>query len=287
MPASLADRIADGEPPLAARPTPDIRRGRARPLTRLGRYAASLLLVAAATLLAYAAHGLVAAADLTIVYVLPVVIAAGAFGWGPALAATAGGVLAFDFFFTPPYFSLQIDSASDIWAAGLLLVIAGIVATVAASARSRALEAQRASERAEALRSLAHLIIAQRPQDEVLDAAARALHRIFGAPAVVFLDGPGGLRLAAAAGGPAVTPLDEEAARGAIAVQLHTLAETYPYDQAEFEFWPATTPSGRRYAIGVDFARAGRERPEAPERFTEPVAAYLSAALNEAGRARA
>jgi K+-sensing histidine kinase KdpD len=243
-------------------------------------YGAALAMVAGATLLAFVVKNVIAAPNLTLIYVLPVVVAGAAFGWGPSLVAVIAGVLAFDFFFTEPYFSFTIYSPADIWSAVMLLVVAGIVTTVAAASRRRALEARRAAEQAEALQGLAHMVIEQRPRGEVLDAAAHALHEIFRGPTVIYLQEGHGIRRAADAGRPVITPIDEEAARGALLTQLHTRAETYPYDQAEFEFWPVATPAGQRFVLGVDFTRAEAERPEKPERFTEPVAAYVAAALS-------
>lgn len=249
---------------------------------RAGPYLAALAMVAAATLLAFVAKVAIAAPNLTLVYVVPVVVAAVAFGWGPSLAAVIAGVLAFDFFFTEPYFSFTIASPSDVWAALLLLVVAAIVTTVAARARRRALDARRAADQAEALQDFAHLVIRARPRAETLQAAADALHRIFRAPAAIFLLEGGALRRTASAGGAELTPADEEAARGALAARLHTRAETYPYDRAEFEFWPVDAPSGCRCVLGVDFTRAPGERPEKPERLVDLISAYLAAALERA-----
>jgi two-component system sensor histidine kinase KdpD len=258
------------------------RSGSPAPLSAASRYGIALLLVAAASVLAFVVENVIAAPNLTLIYVLPVIITGTAFGWGPSLVAALAGVLAFDFFFTEPYFSFRIYSPSDIWAAALLLAIAAIATTVAAQSRKRALEAGRAQEQAEALRSLAHVVIEERSRGEILEAAATALHRIFRAPAVIFLEEDGTLRRAATAGQPQISPIDEEAARGALKTQLHTRAETYPYDAAEFEFWPVHASCGCRCAIGVDFTHAEEERPDTPERFTDVVAAYLAVALTGA-----
>ena len=266
-------KLASGGRAVAGRP------GGARRLPLVAQHALALLLVAAASALAFVVENLIAAPNLTLIYVLPVIAAASAFGWWPALVAALAGMLCFDFFFTQPYFSFRIYSASDIWAAALLLATAATVATLAAQARRRALEAQRTREQAEALQGLAHVVIEQRPQAEVLQAAAETLNQIFQAPAVIYLQDGGAFRRAASSGDPEITTLDEEAARGAMAAQLHTRAESYPYDQAEFEFWPVTTPLGCRCVLGVDFTSAEAERPEAPERFTDVVAAYLAVAL--------
>lgn len=254
----------------------------ARPPPAAWRYAIALLLVAAASALAFVAQNLIAAPNLTLIYVLPVILAGAAFGWGPALLAALTGVLAFDFFFTEPYFSFRIYSASDIWAAALLLATAAIITTVASQSRRRAVAAQRAQEQAEALQGLAQVVIEQRSRAEILEAAATALSRIFRAPSVIFVQDAAGWRRAASAGAPEITPLDEEAARGALAARLHTRAETYPYDAAEFEFWPVGAAAAGGCVLGVDFTRAEADRPEKPERFIDVVAAYLTVALANA-----
>ena len=183
-------------------------------LPAAARYALALLFVALATVLAFVVENLLAAPNLTLIYVLPVMIAAIAFGWGPALVATAASVLAFDFFFTEPKYSFVIASPSDLWAAALLLIVAAIVSTLAATARQRAVEARRASEQAQALQGLAQVIIQERPPREVLDAAATALSEIFQAPAVIFMQRDGSLRPVGSAGRAKITAAEDEAARG-------------------------------------------------------------------------
>lgn len=246
--------------------------------SRLARYGASLVLVGAATLLAFVVEHLIAAPNLTLIFVLPVVIAATLLGWGPALLAVAASVLAFDFFFTQPYFSFAIANASDIWAATLLLITATIVSTVAGEARRRANESRRAASQAQALQRLAHVVIEGRRREEVVDAAADALHAVFDAPAAIFAVNARGVRLAASAGDAKITHADEEAAAGAVSDRVHTRAETYPYDQARFEFWPLTTAAGDSYALGVNFGATRADRPAAPEQWVDVVAAYLAAA---------
>jgi two-component system sensor histidine kinase KdpD len=258
------------------------RRGRQSSATDLpvaAHYGLALILVGVAALLAFVVEHLIAAPNLTLIFVLPVVIAATAFGWGPALVAAGAGVLAFDFFFTAPYYSFRIASPSDLWAAALLLVIAAIVSSVAAEARRRALEANRAAEQAQALQALAHVVIEDRPRDEVLRAAGTTLNRLFRAPAVVFLEERGAFGAVAMAGAPNITPAEEEAARGALDAHVATRSETYPYDRSEFDFWPVTTPAGCRCVVGVDFTKAEGGRPTEPERSVDVVRGYLAAAF--------
>lgn len=245
----------------------------------MARYGLALVLCLLATLLAFLVRHLLAAPNLTLIYVLPVVISATLYGWGPSLFSVVLGVGLFDFFFTQPYFSLRIANASDIWAAALLLVVAAIVTSVAAESRRRALEANRAADQAQALQALAHVVIEDRPESEILRAAAAALHRIFAAPTAVFVERAGRLEVAATAGGARIAASDEDAARGALASHLAARGETYPYERTFFDLWPVSTPTGCRIVLAVDFAHAQEERPAAPERFTDVVGAYLAAAF--------
>jgi len=242
------------------------------------QYLLSLVLVALAVLLATVVDHLISAPNLTLIFVLPVVIAATSFGWGPALFAAVAGVLAFDFLFTAPYYSFRIASPSDLWAASLLLLTAAVVSTVAAEARRRTLEARRAAEQAEALQQLAHLVIEGRSAGEVEQAAATALSRIFQVPAVVYLGRAGGLRPVARAGGAEITSAEDEAANGALTSGVRVRGGAYPYDRSTLDFWPVAARDGRRFVLGLDFSQADRDRPAAPERFVDAVGGYLAAA---------
>ncbi|MDB5479915.1 MAG: hypothetical protein JWO83_968 [Caulobacteraceae bacterium] len=249
------------------------------PMPAAAQYGASLLFVAVATGCGFILEPLIGAANLTLVFVLPVMAAATSFGWGQSVVATVASVLAFDFFFTEPRYSLVIARPADLWAAGLLLVIAAGVSTIAAESRRRERAARWAAEQAEALQGLAHLVIHSGPTPEILNAAAGALHQIFRAPSVIFIQLAGALRPVASAGGARITPAEEEAARGALESHLRVRADTYPYHKSAFDFWPVEAPGGRACVIGVGFVQAGRSRPAAPERFIEIVAAYLTTAL--------
>ena len=219
---------------------------------------------------------LVAAPGLTLIYVLPVVVAASSFGWGPSLAAAIAGALAFDFFFTQPYYQLTIDSPSDIWATGLLMATGAIVSTVAAGSRRRALAGAEAAAQAEALQALAHVIIGVPSELTVVRAAAETLARLFRAPAVVFVEREGVLSAAALTRGAAPSSADEEAARLALSSKLPTRGGAYPVAESGFDFWPVLSPPERRSVLGVAVAK---ERPSEPGRLMEIVGAYLAAAL--------
>ena len=249
-------------------------------------YGVSLLLVAAAGVVAFVVDHLVSTPNLSLIFVLPVIVAALSFGWGPALVSAMLSVAVDDFFFIEPRFTFRVASPSDVWALALLLVVAAIASTVGAQSRGRALANRRAAEQAEALHSLAHAVIEAQPPSALLKIAAAALSRIFDAPAVVLAEKAGKLWPAAAGGGAQPSAADLEAAHWSLANDKPTRGETYPFDQAEFDFWPVQTPASHRLVLGVKLGGVAGGRPRNPSRQVELVAAYLSAATASAPNAK-
>lgn len=250
------------------------------------RYGLSLLAVAGAVVLALVVDQLIAPPNLSLIFVLPVVISATLFGWGPSLGAGLAGVLAYDFFFTEPRYTFEIARPSDIWATALLLVIAAIVSGLAAQSRRLAVEARRSAEQAQALQVLAQAVIEAKPQAEIVQTAATALNRIFRAPAVIFVDLAGDFRPVATAGSPVINEPEAQAARGVLDSHLAARADTYPYSQSMFDLWPVGVTPGVRCVLGVSFGATASGRPIAPERLVELVGGYLTVALNRESASR-
>jgi K+-sensing histidine kinase KdpD len=221
-------------------------------------------------------------AGLTLLFVLPVVATAVAFGWRVSMAAAVAGALAFDFFFTEPRYSLAIASPADIWSVALLLVIGAMVSTLGARARRQALDARRAAAKAQALQALAHAVVAGASREEVLARAARSLNALFAAPAAILTRTPDGMKARASAGGAALTLADRAAAGAALDLGAATHGGAYPTDRARFDFWPVTLPGGEALAVGVDFTRAEDGRSADVQGQVEAVCGYLRS-LREGG----
>jgi two-component system sensor histidine kinase KdpD len=247
---------------------------------RLGGYAVALAMVAAATVLAVAVEQQVRIPNLSLVFVLPVVVAAALFGWGPALAAALAGVVAYNFFLIPPLYTFRVADPDNVWALVLLLAVAAITSAVAAQSRRRALAAQAAAGQAQALQELARALVAATDRPAVAAVCAEALARLFAAPAVVLAEGDAGLDTLASAGGARVGEADREAARWALASRLSTRGGAYPVGEAAFDFWPVMTARRQGAVLGVAISGAEQGRPAAPERLVELVGAYLAVALD-------
>ncbi len=250
---------------------------------KAARYALALVLVAAGTVLAYIGQASgIQSQTLTLAYVVSVAVAAAYLGWGPAILAVVGSVAVFDFLFTAPVYTLNVSSRSDIAAIVLLAVVAAIVSTVAAEARRKAVDAQAATDRAEALRSLAHATIHGEADAVLFRIAAETLARIFKAPAVIYAEDNGVVSTVARAGGARVSPSDREAAQWAISHETPVQGDTYPFDQASFDMWPVETAAHRRLILGVSFGESEQGRPREPAELFELVAGYLAAGLARA-----
>ncbi|MDB5475399.1 MAG: hypothetical protein JWP49_910 [Phenylobacterium sp.] len=268
-------------PPLATDPSP-----RAEPLPAWAGYGLSLALVAVATLAAVIVAQLVTVPNLSLVFVLPVLIAAVSFGWRPALLAAVTGVFAYNFFLIPPLYTLRIADPANVWALILLVIAVAIVSAVAAESRRRALAGAAAAEQAKALQTLARDLAGAANRQRILVAGAEALHRLFQTPVVILWPGADEMQVAAEIGGAALTDADREAARWALASRLPTRGGAYPVEAAVFDFWPVVTPQRSHVAIGLAISGRDQARPEAPERLVDTVAGYLSVALDREEYAR-
>ena len=128
--------------------------------SELMRYLASIAMTAAATVVAVGVDTTVTIPNLSLVFVIPVIIAGVSLGLGPSLCSAILGALAFNFFLTEPRYSLAVDDAANIWAIGLLFVVGLIVSGVAFTSRQRATEAALLSRQTTVLQGYSRDVVA-------------------------------------------------------------------------------------------------------------------------------
>ncbi len=105
-------------------------------------FAAAVALVAGTTMLCSLVQSFFSPTNMVMFYLLAVVVAAIRFGLRPAVLTSMLGVLAFDFFFVPPFFTLVVADTEYLLTFGVFLIV-GLVITS---------QVARGCERAEALR---------------------------------------------------------------------------------------------------------------------------------------
>jgi K+-sensing histidine kinase KdpD len=256
---------------------------------RLGLWVAypiSLVPVGLATLVAVVVDRQVAVPNLSLIFVLPVVVTAIRFGWGPALTAALASVVAYNFFLIEPRYTFRVADPANVWALVLLLITAGAVSAVAAQSRRRALQALEAMDQSSALQAMARSLVGARDQKAIFRTCADTLARAFKASAVVFVAEGDQLHLTARSVGAKVTVADEEAASWASASRLPTRGGAYPTGGCAYDFWPVQTPQRQRAVIGVQISDREDGRPENPERLVDTVCGYLAVALDREAYAR-
>jgi two-component system sensor histidine kinase KdpD len=100
--------------------------------TRLEAYLVSVSLVATATFLGATVFNLVPPASLSLIYLVAVMISAQLYGLWPAILSSILGIMAWDFFFTQPYFSLELASERDVFTLIFFMITALIMSGMTA-----------------------------------------------------------------------------------------------------------------------------------------------------------
>ncbi|MBP7864663.1 MAG: sensor histidine kinase KdpD [Acidobacteria bacterium] len=185
-------------------PDPESRRkGRARaPAGPQGfNYAFALGLVVLSTLVCAPIHRVIEPANLVMVYLLAVVVAALRLGLGPAILTAFTGVLAFDFFLVPPAYTLAVHDTEYLITFLALFTVGAVVASLVDKARSRA-EAVRLREiRTESLYALSRDLASAGAVEAVAEAVIRRVGETLDSRVALLLPGGSGLEWVACSPG--------------------------------------------------------------------------------------
>jgi two-component system, OmpR family, sensor histidine kinase KdpD len=151
-------------------------------------YAWAVIGVAAACLVAWAFQDIgLAEANKAIVFLLAAALVAVRFGLGPGVLATVLGVLAFDFFFVPPYLTFAVTDAQFVITFAVMLVVALIISSLAARLRRQVRTARAREGRLEALYRLSRELSAISGAHQLASAAQREVSSIFGTEVTIYL----------------------------------------------------------------------------------------------------
>jgi K+-sensing histidine kinase KdpD len=246
--------------------------------SELVRYLASIVMTAAATVVAVGVDSQVTIPNLSLVFVVPVIIAGVGLGLGPSLCSAVVGALAFNFFLTEPRYSLAVDDAANIWAIGLLFVVGLIVSGVAFTSRQRAAEAALLRRQTRVLQGYSRDVVAADNADAILSIASRALAALFQVPAVVLLVTEGRVVSLERVGDIEPQEAELEAARSSLATGTVLRGDVYPNLASRFDFWPVKTVEGHNAVIGLAFDPD--ERPASPDTLVNIVARVLALVLD-------
>jgi|GEM_PF-2967888 len=196
-------------------------------------------------------------------------------GLAPAALTILVAVAAFDYWVLPPYHSLFLAQASDLWMAAGLAPCAMIASFLGVRLRRQLRTIRRHETRSEALRLLSHAVVAQGSPESIYFAAANALARVYEAPAVVLVAFEGQLQ-------PVARSRGADVGEGELAAAAWALANNSPAGLAceagagsGYDFWPLNTPT---LSVVLGVGRKGNSSGEGlRDGVVELVAGYLLA----------
>jgi two-component system sensor histidine kinase KdpD len=150
-------------------------------------YLGAVAVVAVCTAVAWLAFRPPDLSEEVMVLVAGVVVVALRFGRWPAALAAVLSVMACNYFFTEPRFTLRVDDSGYVVSLLVMLVVALIVGTLTARTRERAESARERERMTAALYSMARELTAARDQEEVASVAARHVRDTLDGDAIVLV----------------------------------------------------------------------------------------------------
>jgi len=151
------------------------------------RYGYALLLVAASFVLSELGSRIFSPANLVMIYLLAVVVAAVYLGRGPSILVAILSVLIFDFFFVPPRLTLAVSHTEYVFTFIVLFIVGLVISNLTALTREQAEAAEaRAVQNAE-LYALSRDLAVAAGLDAIVQAVITHVSQTFGGQAAVFM----------------------------------------------------------------------------------------------------
>ncbi|MDP3406723.1 sensor histidine kinase KdpD [Bosea sp. (in: a-proteobacteria)] len=220
-------------------------------------YAVALVAIAIATLLALpiSIWDAVPGGAISAIYLAAVLVVGARHGLGPSLLAGLLGSAAYNFFYTPPFYSLDMRRPEDVVSVAVYLL--GAVFTGSLASRLKAqVEAMRAAQRRTAtLYDFARKIASATETDDVLWAAAFHIAATLDGHSLILMPDAAGT-LQQVQGHPTIEDLDaraEGAARWAFEKNEPAGAGTATLPMSEWLFVPLATAGRTLGVVGVRF----------------------------------
>jgi len=163
---------------LALRPT--AQQGIPKAGTTLRPYGASFIATAICSMTGWALAPWIALDSLVMVYLVGVVVVAARYGRGPSIVAAVASAVAFDFFFTLPFFSLRIADPRLVITVGVMLFVGLVISELTSALRERDRAAVDHARRVRVLYSLTRDLARATDDAHIYQAARRHVARAVG-----------------------------------------------------------------------------------------------------------
>jgi two-component system sensor histidine kinase KdpD len=271
--SAAADENVPPEPVATGRKTEPI---------RVRHYLGSAAAVALALGLGLFLQQFAGAQSAPLVFLVAIVVVAIAWGLLPSLFAALLSVLAFNFFFLPPLYTLTIADPQNVVALFFFLVVAVIVSNLTAAARTQLLIARRRAKTTAELYAFSRKLAGIGALDDLLWATAYQVSSMLDVRTVLLLPKRDGDELIVASGYPPEDQLDEADLAAARWSWDHNHpagrgADTLP--GAKRLFLPLRTGSGPVGVVGIDRDAPGPLLPPDERRLFDALADQAAVAI--------
>jgi two-component system sensor histidine kinase KdpD len=249
------------------------------PLTP-GPYLEGVLTTAVATAVGVAIDARIVLPNISLVYVVPVLVAAARHGLVPSLWVSALSVLSYNFFFLPPLYEFTIRDPANVVALFFFMFVAIVASTLAARTRSQTEAARREARTTAELYAFSRKIAGVMDLYDLLWIVVSHLARLLNAEIVVLMPEEG--RLEARAAFPPdseFTDADLAAARWSWEADHPTGRGTDTLPGGRWLFVPIHTSRGPVGVIGVLPLKEGRDLSAADRRLLDAVGNQAAIAI--------
>ena len=157
------------------------------PVTLPKDYIACIALIAAVTIIGWLIMSFISPTNLSMLYLLAVVVIAYKKGLRPAIFTAIIGVLAFDFFFIPPYLRFRVTDTEYLITFAGMIIVGVLVSLLVTKARDHAFAAQAREKETGTLYALSQDLAVAADAGSIIAAVTRHIREIFQWESVVLL----------------------------------------------------------------------------------------------------
>ena len=242
-------------------------------------YLASLGLVAGTTLIAELARNSLSPINLVILYLLAVVLAAARLGLRPAILNAALGVLAFDFFFIPPRFTLTVNNTEYFLTFFGLFVVGVVIGTLVAKAKGRAEIMRERELQTESLYYLSRDLAAAVDRESIMTAVLKNISETLQAQLAVLVPKGEQMKILAISDGLVLDMKELAVADWAFRNRREAGIGTETLGSAELLYLPLTTSACFLGVLGIKLAKPADYRSPQHRRLLDAFVTQISLAM--------
>ena len=157
------------------------------PVTPPKDYIACVVLITAITIIGWLIKSFISPTNLAMLFLLAVVVIAFRRGLRPAIFTAIIGVLAFDFFFIPPYLTFRVTDTEYLITFAGMIIVGALISLLVTRSREHAFAAQARETETGTLYALSQDLAVAADADSIIAAVTRHIREIFQWESVVLL----------------------------------------------------------------------------------------------------